>query len=209
MKNKQTKPNTTLRGWCCLLFIRKSWPHTFVEVVSSQLLLMRCRLLQRRYIVLHTASYCCCSVSLSGYGCRNCPGPGAVCTSWFSPWCIKVLFSLHILSSARTWQWPVGTDLVLHRSGPPWAPVEGSPFSLLGSVKNVSSHLVLFFVEWRYSVQNRKKWEGRTVTSEETQQKLGSKSSSSVVSDAAATREPAQLRRRRMLLWRPRPEALN
>ena len=86
--------------------------------------------------------------------------------------------------------------------------MEGFPFSLLGIVKDINSSLIVFFVEWRYSVQNRKKWEGRTVTREETQQKLGSERNSSVVGDAAATREPAQLRRR-MLLWRPRPEALN
>jgi len=90
--------------------------------------------------------------------------------------------------------------------------VEGFPFLLLGIVKDINSYIYIYIyiyiVEWRYSVQHGKKWEERTVPCEETQQKLGRKRNSSVVSDAAATREPAQ-RRRRTLLWRPRPETLN
>lgn len=206
MKNKQTKPNTTLLFWCCLLLIRKSWPYMFAEVVSSQLLLTHCCLQQQMYILLHTTSYCFL-VSLSDDSCRNCPSSVAVwaCSGWGT----KLLSSFLILPSARTWQWLVGTDLLPCRSSPPWAPAEGFPFSLLCFVRDFNSHLTVFFlVEWRYSVQNRKKREGRTVTHEETQQKLWSKRISSVVSDVAAICEPAQPRRC-MLLWRSWPEALS
>lgn len=119
-----------------------------VEVVSSPLFLTCC---------------CCCS------GCTSCStrhhtaawllsqtaAAETVPAQWllvqasagcFSPWRMQVLFSFLILSSARTQQRLVGTDLVLCSSSPPRAPMERSPFSLLGIAKDAHSHLTMGFV---------------------------------------------------------------
>lgn len=75
-QTSKTKHNPS--GLMLLAFNQELMTDTFVEVVSSHLLLMCCCLLQWMYTMCHTASYCCL---VSPSDCRNCPSSPALCTS--------------------------------------------------------------------------------------------------------------------------------